>query len=432
MELTENLKEALRCYENNDFENATKFLEIEKNNKEHKSLILKIYSSIYLKKKDWIKFIEVNTKLLNFKKYKNFSLLNIGNGKHKLGKITEAISYFKLSIEEEGSNEIAYQSLGVCFMEKGEYEKSIENFIKAINLNKNNLRSTFSIIYLLNFIKPKINMDNNILSTNEKILSLNNKVKTEVPNNILLKEILEKSDEYIKEYCGEVVYTERQIFRRDLKRLDCNRHFKVFNRYKAIPKYCFNCFKIQIIAEDVVELIKLFFLFNQSFIEKSVLRKCMVETRPNVKGNYKGLIYFENLEDSVQNLKIIKKKVFDTNIKTKKIEIKHGCTEFYKEYPDFQKININGEQKMNYKQEWNKYENIVDSEYVKRNHEDTPYTGSTINQLTLSDMLIIQNWLNYADLLGDKSYEKIFKNKIRVNILSKILKNQYDFRKNEL
>lgn len=432
MEITDNLKEALRCYENNDFDGAIKFLDLEKNNQEYKSLILKIYSSIYLKKENWIKFIEVNTELLKFKEYKKLSLLNIGNGKHKLGKITEAINYFKLSMVEVGKNEVAHQSLGVCFMEKGEYEKSLENFIKAVDLNKKNLKSAYSIIYLLNFIKPKIKIANNLLSANEKILSLNNKIKTEIPNDILLKEILEKSDEYVKEYCSEIIYNERQIFRRNLERLDCNRHFKVFNRYKVIPKYCFNCFKIQIITEDVVELIKLFFLFNQSFIEKSVLRKCMVETRPNVGGNYKGLVYFKNLEDCLRNLDILKKKLIETNIKIKLIEIKHGCTEFYKEYPKFKDVNINGKQKMNYKQEWNKYENIVDSEYIKRNKEDTLFTGSTINLLTLSDILIIQNWFNYADLLGDKSYKKIFKNKIRVNLLDKVLKNQYEFRKNEL
>ena len=193
-------------------------------------------------------------------------------------------------------------------MKKGKYEKSIENFIQALNLNKNNLKSAMSTIYLLNFVKPKMNMGNNILSANEKIISLNYKINSEIPDNNTIKEILEESDDYILKYCDNIVYKERQIFRRDLERLNCNRHFKVFNKFKIIPKYCFNCYKIQITTENVVELIKLFFLFNHSFIEKSVLRKCMVETRNTVKGNYKGLVYFKNLNDSISMLEKLKKK----------------------------------------------------------------------------------------------------------------------------
>ena len=153
-----------------------------------------------------------------------------------------------------------------------------------------------------------MNMGNNILSANEKIISLNYKINSEIPDNNIIKEILEESDDYILKYCDNIVYKERQIFRRDRERLNCNRHFKVFNKFKIIPKYCFNCYKIQITTENVLEFIKLFFLFNHSFIEKSVLRKCMVETRNTVKGNYKGLVYFKNLNDSISMLEKLKKK----------------------------------------------------------------------------------------------------------------------------
>jgi len=340
MELPEQLINAIKFYEKGNLEKALDILDGDVYKKEHHHLVLKIYSSIYLKKKEWSKFIETNNKLLDFKEQKKQSLINIGHGKYNLGKISEAINYFENSIKENGDNELVHQSLGVCYMEKGKYEKSIENFVKALDLNKNNFKSAISTIYLLNFIEPRMNVKNNILSANEKIITLNQKIRKEIPDNNTLKEILEKGDNYIEEYCDDVIYKERQIFRRDSERLNCDRHFKVFNKFKVIPKYCFGCYKIQITVENVLELIKLFFLFNCSYIEKSVLRKCMVETRNKVKGNYKGLIYFKNLEDSVTSLAKLKKKINTSNIKTKAIEIKHGCTEFYNEYPEYKDINF--------------------------------------------------------------------------------------------
>lgn len=432
MELPEQLINAIKFYEKGNLEKALDILDGDVYKKEHHHLVLKIYSSIYLKKREWSKFIETNNKLLDFKEQKKQSLINIGHGKYNLGKISEAINYFENSIKENGDNELVHQSLGVCYMEKGKYEKSIENFVKALDLNKNNFKSAISTIYLLNFIKPRMNVRNNILSANEKIITLNQKIRKEIPDNNTLKEILEKGDKYIEEYCDDVIYKESQIFRRDSERLNCDRHFKVFNKFKVIPKYCFSCYKIQITVENVMELIKLFFLFNCSYIEKSVLRKCMVETRNKVKGNYKGLIYFKNLDDSVTSLAKLKKKINTSSIKTKAIEIKHGCTEFYNEYPEYKDINFTGPQKMNYKDEWSKYEDAIDSENTKNVGKESLYTGSTVNLLTLADLLIIRNWLNYAKLLGDKSFEKIFTNNIRINYLENVLKNQLDFRINEL
>ena len=348
---------------------------------------------------------------------------------YRSGKISEAISCFESSTEENVNNELIYESLGICYMEIGEYQKSIDNFSKVLDLNEKNERSIFSIINLLNFIKPKNPKKNNIFSTNAKILSLNNKLGEKIPEINFMKEIFEKADSYTNESCNEINYKETQIFRRDSKKLDCDRHFKVFNKFHVIPKYCFNCYKIQIITRDVLELIKLYFLFNQSFIKKSILRKCMIEIRSNIKGNYKGFLYFDNLQDSIETLQIIKKKILETKIETKSIEIKHGCSEFYKKFPDFKNINFAGEQKINYDENWNKYEQIVDNETIKKNKT---FIGSTLNLLTLTDFFILRNWLVYAEFIGDKSYEKIFLKKFKNNFLNNILKEQYEFRKKEL
>ena len=348
---------------------------------------------------------------------------------YKSGKIIKAIDCFESSAEENINNELTHESLGICYMEIGEYQKSIENFNKVLDLNSKNEKSLFSIIHLLNFIKPKNSGKNNIFSTNEKILSLNSNLREKISEVDVIKKVFEKADCYINENCNEINYKETQIFRRDNKKLDCDRHFKVFNKFNVIPKYCFSCYKIQIIVKDVLELIKLYFLFNESFIKKSILRKCMIEIRPNIKGNYKGFVYFDNLKDSTETLEIIKKKIEETKIKAKSVKIKHGCSEFYKKFPDFESINFKGKQKINYDEKWSKYEKIIDDESIIKNKK---FVGTTLNKLTLADFFILKNWLIYAELLGDRSYKKVFPKKLKNNFLNKILKEQYEFRKKEL
>ena len=70
----------------------------------------------------------------------------------------------------------------------------------------------------------------------------------------------------------------------------------------------------------------------------------MVEVRPNIKGNYKGFIYFKNPNDALFGKEILEKEIKENDIKIKSIEIKHGCSEFSKKYPKYKKINFYGDQ----------------------------------------------------------------------------------------
>ena len=89
-----------------------------------------------------------------------------------------------------------------------------------------------------------------------------------------------------------------QIFRDDAKDLNCERHFEIFNTYNAIPKFCFGCYKIQIDIKNVIELFKLYIVFDKIKLNKNNLRKCMIEIRDKVSGNYKGLIYCSGLSEA--------------------------------------------------------------------------------------------------------------------------------------
>ena len=126
--------------------------------------------------------------------------------------------------------------------------------------------------------------------------------------------------------------------------------------------------------------------------------------------------------------KIIKKK-FTQKFK---IEIKHGCSEFYDTYPTFKNINFNGNQDMEYQSEWDVKENIIDKRNPTRESNDKKILGMTIKGMSLSDILIIKNWLAFAKILNDQSYKLIYSDEIKTNFIENFLKSQLNIRKNEL
>ena len=178
------------------------------------------------------------------------------------------------------------------------FEKAAENFEIAFTLNNNELNAQKNLINILNLIQPKYN-------DNEGIINLNYKINSEVKKlNIKnyfdsknIKEILELCNNLIENFQNDLIFNETQIFRKNSNNLNCLRHFKVFNEFNIIPKYCFSCYKIQINLFTVIDLIKLYFIFDNISLTKNNMRKCMVETRNQIKGNYKGYIYCTGIEE---------------------------------------------------------------------------------------------------------------------------------------
>ena len=130
---------------------------------------------------------------------------------YKQGKISKAINFFESSIFESNNKELIYEGLGICYMEKGDYKKSLENFKKVLKLNNKNIKASESLINLLNFIIPEDFNDNNVLKANKKILSLNNKITEQVPSILIIKEILENAYKYSNELFTNLNYKQTQI-----------------------------------------------------------------------------------------------------------------------------------------------------------------------------------------------------------------------------
>ena len=379
----------------------------------------------------WKEQIEIYEKSF-LKKIDKFKLfINIGVIFFKLGKITDSINFYKFSIQDNPNFSLAYNNLGISYLEIGMFEKAAENFEIAFKLNTNDISAQKHLINILNLVIPNDNKYEGIIKLNYKINTLikNLKIKNYFDTKNI-KKILNLSNNLIDNFENDLVFNETQIFRKNSTNLNCLRHFKVFNEFNIIPEFCFSCYKIQINLFTVVDLIKLYFIFDNINLIKNNMRKCMVETRNQIRGNYKGYIYCTGLEEAKSILELIKKEIKLANLNKFKIAIKHGCSEFYQSYPEYEKINFDGEQIMKYNQNWSEKEKLVDERIPKRNDKDKKIWGTYVKGINLSDVLIINNWMNYADIIGDFSYKKIFENTVKSNFLNKILESQVEFRKN--
>ena len=83
----------------------------------------------------------------------------------------------------------------------------------------------------------------------------------------------------------------------------------------------------------------------------------------------------------------------------------------------------------------NKWKNIEqkfnERNLIEENNKERVFNNS-IKLFNLPDFLIIKNWLIYAKVLGDSSYEKIINFEININNLSKLEIEKINLRKKYL
>tara|TARA_B100000035_G_C21024364_1_gene565491 strand:+ start:153 stop:1430 length:1278 start_codon:yes stop_codon:yes gene_type:complete len=413
--ISENIREIIRDIDNRKFNEV--LIKIE--------LLLKNYPNLNIL--DWENEINTYEKSLD-KKLEKFKIyINVGVILFKLGKITESITAFEKSIKSNPNFSLAYNNLAVSFLELGMFQEASKYFALALKFNKDDLSAQKHLINIFNLVSPKNHEENNLINLNFKIKNIVNDLN--ISNYFLtknIKKILGECKNLIANSKENIIFNETQIFRKNSENLNCFRHFKVFNEFNIIPKYCFECYKIQINLFTIIDLIKLYFIFDLMYLKNNNLRKCMVETRNQISGNYKGYIYCTGLDEANKLSKIINEEMNKNNLNDFKISLKHGCSEFYESYPEFKNID----NKMNYKEEWLVKEKLIDERTPIRMEKDKKIWGNYVKGLNLSDILIIFNWINYAQLIGDLSYKKIFEKEIKPNFLNKILENQLEFRKN--
>ena len=331
---------------------------------------------------------------------------NIGVAYSHIGDDKKAVENYTLAIRLKKDYANGYNNLASHYDDLGQYSEAVINYNYALKFNPENLNAQNNLIHLLNYFNPKNSDDNSIVKANFLI----KKIKTDISilkhiSDLSLFEYLTKCNQILKKNIKNLSFFDSQIHRRNGYDLNCNRHHKAFNKFNIIPKYCFSCFKIQIELTTVSNLIRLFFIFDQLRLPKDNIRKCFIELRPGIPGTYKGLIYCSSIEEAESVFEIVKPYMQKLMLDNFDIKIKRGCTEFDLAFPGYKKVDdLN---KIVYDEEWTKKEELIDHEISNGSQKGKKVFNRSLSGTGLGDILIINNWLNYAKLLNDKSYKKI-------------------------
>ena len=405
----------VNCIQNKKYNEA--LILLDKLSNQDPNIINRFKGSIYFSTRDWENSLFYYQKLSE--EEKNFKIFNnMGYALFKLGRFLEASIKFKQSLEINNTFIPTYENVIICLKLIGNYELSIKYILLAINLSPLNQKFKNSLIDIFNFYKPKDNK-NIIININNKINKLYDVKENLLTQNSFIKKILKESEEILEKKGLNFIYPETQIYRRNKLNLNCDRHFGIFNKHKIIPKYCFGCYKVQISLDNVLKLIKLYFYFNKINLKNNNIRKCMIELRENVIGNYKGYLYASSLKEAKDIKKIIERDLIREKIIPEKVEIKHGCTEFYDQFQLYKNVEEDITDKI-YKKNWANVEKEFDQKNLITEQNKEKIYNNTLNEFNLPDFLIIKNWLLYAKITEDNSYREIFDFNIEDNQLSKI------------
>ena len=352
---------------------------------------------------------------------------NLASALNNLGQFKEAILNYNKALKLNPNFAEAHFNLAKTLNDVERFEDAIISYCKAIDLDPNFKDAYNNLIKILTFYVPKKNNTNICLISNKL---LQNVIFNYDPSSKI-------SDSDIKSFfktCNDILTKnknidslksiETQIYRRNTTNLNCDRHFEVFNTFNVIPKFCFGCFKVLIEPNNVVDLIKLYFVFDNLNLKNDNTRKCMIELRSNISGSYKGYIYCSSLNEANEIREQVDKTVKKKIEKNMPISVKRGCSEFGISYPEYKKINESNSKLMKYNEEWKEKEKLIDNNRSEKNILVKKKLQKSLHGINVSDILIMRNWLGYAKKIGDLSYKNIIDDITIQSLIEKKLSDQ--------
>ena len=289
----------------------------------------------------------------------------------------------------------AYNNLGTIHYEMKDFEAAINCYSKAISLDPSNNLAKINLCELLKTYENAKDSDNPIIQCNEKIKT--DLKKIQVNSDSELANFIKQSFLVISEFDPSLSTTFTQLYKRNETDLNCGRHIAIFEQTNIIPNFCFECFKVQIEVTTLFDLIKLSNALYETELSLNPTRKCMIELRSNIQGFYKAFIYCRGEKHAQIVLEKVRKMLDRLNT-TSTVKVKRGCSEFSLEHPDFGRADSSDESLMPFPSEWHQMELNFDEKHFYRQKEGlTP----SISTFCLSDLLIVQHWIDYAKGLGD-------------------------------
>ena len=324
---------------------------------------------------------------------------NLGDTLHELGRLEEAGASYAQAIALKSDYAEAHHNLGITFHKLGRLEEALASYEQAIASKPGYAIANLSLLQLLTCYNSQKKSSLPIINADQEIKEIElSEESARVLSDDKIIDLFHKSSNIIEKYALDLSTNLSQAYRRNSVDLNCRRHKQIFKIFSIIPEFCFGCYKVQIEPQSIIELIKLFVLFDQIKLPKNNTRKCMIEMRSKVSGFYKGLIYCTGLEEANQiadYLDMVVKERFGFKLP---LVVKRGCAEYPEAFPDYSAINKSGAQLMNYNEDWK----LTEDDYDSKN--PTIHKGviqPSLSCLSLQDVLIIRNWIDYAKGIGD-------------------------------
>jgi len=393
-------------------------------------LIFNAYGVIYASLEEFEKSINSFSRAIKLEPKYIKAHNNLANVLIYLGKFEEASRCYSKIIEIKPDFFEAYFNLGKTQHKLGKLEECIQNYTKAIELKPNYTEAHENLIKVLTYHNPKKENLNPYVLTNKLLQSASANLNFDSEKRISDDDIanfFQRCNNIVAKNINNINTEEVQIYRRNTFKFNCGRHYHIFDTFNVIPENCFECYKVQIKLKTVMELFKLYFVFDNLNLKNNNTRKCIVEVREDISGAYKGLIYSRSLDEANIIESELKKILKKTIIENFTIEVKRGCTEFGIAYPEYK----DPEKNMKYNEEWRNKEKIIDEKLIKKDHSDKIVSTKNLAGTTLRDVLIMRNWLSYAKKVGDLSYKSIFEKIIISPIIEKKLSGQTSKRSRE-
>ncbi len=183
----------------------------------------------------------------------------------------------------------------------------------------------------------------------------------------------------------------------------CGSYLKMFAETGAISNLCFDCFKVQILPDNLVSLFDLYFILRNLKLERDNFRKCMIELREPVPYPYKGYIFCQSEQEAEECKRRLKTELQKNNLGDMYCGISHGCSEYGLKHPEF-KYSADGahrqfERPANWDELEQNFEGLDPAKQIRvQTHSNT--------DITVRDMMCFETWIRYAEIIGDETHKR--------------------------
>lgn len=273
----------------------------------------------------------------------------------------------------------------------------------------NDIRLTDNLLWLLDCQVPRTN-GAGVYSRCQNALSSQSQI-TKVTDNHLDTDFLINSISECREIIGQFEINRTialmQIFegtRHRIKeqRVYCGKFLDFFKKTQTICGICYDCYKVQIAASSLIDLIRLSILLKIIKLDRDNNRKCMIEMREDVNKPYKGYIYCESELEAIECLEVLRTNLERFGLAHITSGISHGCSEYGLKYPEF-KFSVDGTHRsQKQSDEWKKIEQDYFSEpFSEKGH----VLDFNTHEITLRDLICYETWIKYSEIIGDDTHK---------------------------